>query len=521
MKKFIRIIWVVLLTFIMIGQLNIQAVHAQDNAFPGPATGDVYLDSFVDGILNRIIAPYMSDEEKIKAVYNHLIFDYTHDIVDNIKIPDSADDSPLKKAISYSKKLFVDGYGVCDDFSAAFYILTSRMGFECNVVDGKYLNRSGSTVIHAWNQIKINDAWFWVDVYVEGLNYRNQKLKEPLYYFYLKGDEEWKATHAWDYDAYTPIEKPAPAPVAQADNSPQGNYSIIVNGTRLNLKLPVLNINGRLMYPFRQSMEAMGAETAWYDSTKTVTGKLGDYSVAFIVDSDTYIANGIKIQMEEGSQVFINGERVYIPIRNAAEALGFSVSWDEKSQTISLNKIPAEAKAASDTSNEKASIPVYFKHFNTNKLERLGINAPLIARNSTVLVSCNELAEKLGTKIEYLPAENVYVIVQPINSKAYAESVTAIYINNNKVGTLLIPQNGSSYSMLSYGIVAQSPPEIIDGHLMIPIDAIPLAFQCDVECYMQNNTVLIRYSGPPSGADEKRENTFKVIPSGIAPELTQ
>ena len=372
MKKFIRVFLVILMTFIMVSDLNIQYTYAQDNFLSGQLTGYAELDSKIDSILNQIIQPAMSDEEKVKAVYDHLLFNYEHRADNNITIINMYDPNPLQIVALGASHLFTDGFGVCDDFASAFYVLTTRLGFECNMAGGLYLNRDGSKMPHAWNQIKIGNEWFWVDVDVEGTVYRNQKLDKPLYYLYLKKDEEWKTTHEWDYSEYpstdkadtpaavtqpvsaptpepqpaapAPTSQPAPQPAAATTPAPQtGDYSVKLNGVKLDLTLPVLNVGNRLMYPFRECLEAMGASVNWDSNTKVASGTLGNYTVAFTVDSDSYTVNDVPHKMDAGVKTFINNSRTYIPLRYAAEALNFNVAWDGLTQTVLIDSVASDS----------------------------------------------------------------------------------------------------------------------------------------------------------------------------------
>ena len=362
MKKFIRAFLVVLMALIMVSDFNIQLIHAQDSFLTGNLTGYAELDSRIDGILNQLIQSSMNDEEKVKAVYDHLLFNYEHKSDNSITMLDMNDPNPLQLIALGASHLFTTGYGVCDDFASAFYVLTTRLGFECNMAGGLYINRDGSKMPHAWNQIKIGDEWFWVDVDVEGTVYRNQKLDKPLYYLYLKKDEEWKTTHEWDYSQYPATDKaatlapaaPTPEPVATPEPQPAaaptsqpapqtGDYSVKLNGVKLDLTLPVLNVGNRLMYPFRECLEAMGASVNWDADTKMASGTLGNYTVAFGVDSDSYTVNGVKHQMDAGVKTFINNSRTYIPLRYAAEALNFNVGWDGLTQTVLIESVASDA----------------------------------------------------------------------------------------------------------------------------------------------------------------------------------
>lgn len=133
-------------------------------------------------------------------------------------------------------------------------------------------------------------------------------------------------------NAVAPKPVPTPAPTL-AQNSA---ITVLFKEQKLNLTLPILNINGRTMYPFRECLEAMGTAVSWDAGSKTAKGTLNGKTVEFVIDSGTYKVNGEQMQMDAGVTAFIRDGRTYIPIRYAAEGLGFAVEWDEKTQTINI-----------------------------------------------------------------------------------------------------------------------------------------------------------------------------------------
>jgi|GEM_PF-6907063 len=121
------------------------------------------------------------------------------------------------------------------------------------------------------------------------------------------------------------------------------DVTVIFNGETIPLNLPVLYNNGRTFYPFRECLEAMGASINWDAEARTASGTLGSKSVGFIVNSNLYTENGTQVSMEGGQMTFMINNRTYIPIRYAAEALGFTVEWDNATQTITITD-PASAR---------------------------------------------------------------------------------------------------------------------------------------------------------------------------------
>ena len=106
----------------------------------------------------------------------------------------------------------------------------------------------------------------------------------------------------------------------------------VIDGQQIDLEDPIRNIGGRAYYPFRACLEAMGAEVRWDGANQTATGVLGTHEVIFAVDSRTFSVNGLASEMSD-AKVFLDPElnRIYIPIRYAAEALGFTVTWHQGS----------------------------------------------------------------------------------------------------------------------------------------------------------------------------------------------
>lgn len=121
---------------------------------------------------------------------------------------------------------------------------------------------------------------------------------------------------------------------------------MLINGSEVTLTDPIKNINGRTFYPFRSCLESMGAVVQWQDSQQTATGTLGGQSVQFTVASSQYSINGKIAQMTD-AVTFLDPQRqrVYIPIRYAAEALGYTVTWQSGQyyDTISLEAPKTQA----------------------------------------------------------------------------------------------------------------------------------------------------------------------------------
>jgi hypothetical protein len=130
--------------------------------------------------------------------------------------------------------------------------------------------------------------------------------------------------------------KTAPSAEPAPKFTEMAGVNFLVNGEKRALTLPVLNISGRAMYPFRECLEHIGAEISWDPDARVAKGSLGGNTVEFPIDSNEYRINGQSFSMDEGVASFIHDGRTYIPLRYAAEALGYSVQWEASTNTIQL-----------------------------------------------------------------------------------------------------------------------------------------------------------------------------------------
>ena len=104
-------------------------------------------------ILRNYVDDYMSDFEKVKAIYDYLASYVTYD---DALLLISENRSDYKSFTAYSA--LMDGIAVCDGISSAFKLLCNIEGIESVEVIG-----SASTGGHAWNKVKIGNVWYGLD----------------------------------------------------------------------------------------------------------------------------------------------------------------------------------------------------------------------------------------------------------------------------------------------------------------------------------------------------------------------
>ncbi len=202
-------------------------------------TGNADVDYAAEVICKKVIKKGMSQQQKVKALYNWVVNNCDHD-------KDYASHKLVykysknkKKAKAYAKKMWekiytgkaectfdgvdyfelqdsyynatmpygdMDGYGQfyraydcfqthkggCSYITRLFKVLVNHVGIECTLIDGAYINRDGSQMYHYWCYIRTNKkyAWYDVDVATSNPGYR--------YHWYKRNTKFWKTCHAWD-----------------------------------------------------------------------------------------------------------------------------------------------------------------------------------------------------------------------------------------------------------------------------------------------------------------------------------
>jgi hypothetical protein len=147
----------------------------------------------------------------------------------------------------------------------------------------------------------------------------------------------------------------------------------------------------------------LGAEVSWAPDTQTAVGRLGDRAAEFTAGCNVYVKyytpdNYIYLMVDEAPRV-ING-RLYLPVREAGEGLGYRVRWDGAARTVYLDRMSPD--------EDKLSFTVYVETDN------------------------NVLEEELTEYIRSLPTEREQIDeMHKLNHQGYkiAWVETAVYRN--------------------------------------------------------------------------------------------
>lgn len=131
-------------------------------------------------VINKIIKSGMSDFDKAKAIHDYLVMNVDYDYENYIKNTIPAERYTAEGALR-------DKYAVCAGYAKAFKLLCELAGLECDYISGKV-----SRGYHAWNQVKVDEKWYNVDVTWDDPASTNKAFddhKYNRYSYFLISDE--------------------------------------------------------------------------------------------------------------------------------------------------------------------------------------------------------------------------------------------------------------------------------------------------------------------------------------------
>lgn len=99
--------------------------------------------------VNQVIKDGMSEEEKVKAIHDYLI--YSANYVNN------GDYESAEKWAAGAGGVLIHKEGTCNSYTIAFYMMAVSAGLDCRYVTGM----AGG--YHAWNQVKVDGTWYYID----------------------------------------------------------------------------------------------------------------------------------------------------------------------------------------------------------------------------------------------------------------------------------------------------------------------------------------------------------------------
>lgn len=120
---------------------------------------------------------------------------------------------------------------------------------------------------------------------------------------------------------------------AAADVSTQIYY----NDELLATQQPVENINGRVLLAFRDLFEHLDGEVSWNEEFRMASVTYGKNTINLFPDTGAVQVNGTPQALAVGPQII--NDRVYLPLRFVAQALGGTVDYSKGENDTGIIKI--------------------------------------------------------------------------------------------------------------------------------------------------------------------------------------
>jgi len=118
--------------------------------------------------------------------------------------------------------------------------------------------------------------------------------------------------------------------------APNQQIAVFIDGQRVNFQdqEPVI-VNERTLVPVRGAFEHMGFEVDWISETRTATLINSEFTVLIPADGVTFSVNGTTFTPDVPQQMV--NERMMLPLRAVAEAVGGTATWDSTTRTANIS----------------------------------------------------------------------------------------------------------------------------------------------------------------------------------------
>ncbi len=171
-------------------------------------------------LAKEITDPFPSEEEKVRALFIWMTNNIGFDCITyhnkktpqgnfSYKTPEELEAKLNKYYYNYSMLVLRNKKGVAEGYSVLFREFCKSVGIECQLVEGrasenkdkikKLRKRNSFSTNHTWNKVKINGAWYYIDV-TWASGYCDKPVKRffkkyNAYYFLVPADQLYN-THA-------------------------------------------------------------------------------------------------------------------------------------------------------------------------------------------------------------------------------------------------------------------------------------------------------------------------------------
>lgn len=150
---------------------------------------------------------------------------------------------------------------------------------------------------------------------------------------------------AGEFDQHTMVKTAVAKVVTPADANERktatfklGDNKMVINGVELSMDVAPYAANDRTYLPIRYVAKAVGVtddNIMWNQADQSAVLVKGDRIIKLTLGSQQMLVNGVPMTMDVAPEV--KSERIMLPIRAVAQALGCTVEWDAATQTVTVN----------------------------------------------------------------------------------------------------------------------------------------------------------------------------------------
>lgn len=125
-----------------------------------------------------------------------------------------------------------------------------------------------------------------------------------------------------------------PKTTSNNTSKPTQKVTVYVNDKEISLPVDPVNIQSKLLVPYRALAEALGIDVKWNQSLKQVTAREHNLEVILTINQTEAIVNGKKIQISPAPM--IKNSTTLIPLRYFSETFGAEVKWNNSTKTVTI-----------------------------------------------------------------------------------------------------------------------------------------------------------------------------------------
>jgi len=278
---------------------------------------------------------------------------------------------------------------------------------------------------------------------------------------------------------------------------------VYIDGMLLSTDQDPIIVNGRTLVPLRSIFEALNARVNWDQKTQTVTAIKRETKIVLKIGDRNATINDRTTSLDTPAQV-ING-RTLVPVRFVSEALGEEVTWDSKTQIVSITTSKEEVEAVSKISvmlenqySDGRDVSIHF----TPPADQSDVREYRIFIVKADNANSFDLTKARNVKASNYTAVSVNNAHRITTLSAHAKDSDGTLLRTNQSYRVFVLTVGNE----SYALSNSSAPFVITGSLAAePVTNVTMT---DVGDYGDGRDLLVSFTRP---SDESNISGYRVM----------